>query len=69
MIPAERLLGGLPLIAVPAGLASATLGLAAGGRPGSCQRGRERRPGRGQAAAGGGARPTRRPGTPATRGC
>ena len=34
MIPAERLLSGLPLIAVPAGLAAATLGLAAGGPAG-----------------------------------
>jgi RNA polymerase sigma factor (sigma-70 family) len=34
MIPAERLLGGLPLIAVPAGLAAATLGRAAGGPAG-----------------------------------
>jgi RNA polymerase sigma factor (sigma-70 family) len=34
MIPAERLLGGLPLIAVPAGLTAATLGLAAGARAG-----------------------------------
>ena len=34
MIPAERLLGGLPLIAVPAGLAAATLGLVAGGPAG-----------------------------------
>src|SRR5580692_8063938 len=34
MIPAERLLGGLPLIAVPAALAGATLGLVAGGRAG-----------------------------------
>jgi len=31
MIPAERLLGGLPLIAVPAGLAAASLGLSAAG--------------------------------------
>jgi RNA polymerase sigma factor (sigma-70 family) len=34
MIPAERLLGGLPLIAVPAGLAAATLGRVAGGLAG-----------------------------------
>ena len=34
MIPAERLLGGLPLIAVPAGLGAATLGLVAGGPAG-----------------------------------
>jgi len=34
MIPAERLLGGLPLIAVPAGLAAATLGLVARGPAG-----------------------------------
>jgi len=31
MIPAERLLGGMPLIAVPAALVSATLGLVSGG--------------------------------------
>jgi RNA polymerase sigma factor (sigma-70 family) len=34
MIPAERLLGGLPLIAVPAALAGSTLGLVAGGKAG-----------------------------------
>jgi RNA polymerase sigma factor (sigma-70 family) len=34
MIPAERLLSGLPLIAVPAGLTAATLGLVAGGPAG-----------------------------------
>jgi len=34
MIPAERLLGGLPLIAMPATLAGATLGLVAGGPAG-----------------------------------
>jgi RNA polymerase sigma factor (sigma-70 family) len=56
MIPAERLLGGLPLIAVPAGLAAATLGLAAGGPAGSppgqlaAQAGRAGRGIRGKAA-------------------
>ena len=52
MIPAERLLGGLPLIAVPAALAGATLGLAAGGPagppPGGQRRPRRRRPQRRQ---------------------
>ena len=48
MIPAERLLGGLPLIAVPA-LAAATLGLVAGGPAGRLRRpGREGHPGQGR---------------------
>jgi RNA polymerase sigma factor (sigma-70 family) len=49
MIPAERLLGGLPLIAVPAGLAAATLGLVAHGPggPAGPPPGRPRAGGRG----------------------
>jgi RNA polymerase sigma factor (sigma-70 family) len=49
MIPAERLLGGLPLIAVPAGLAGATLGLITGGPAGPppSWAGKGGRPGRG----------------------
>jgi RNA polymerase sigma factor (sigma-70 family) len=46
MIPAERLLGGLPLIAVPAGLAAAILARVLGGPAG-------RLPGRARAGAGG----------------
>ena len=55
MIPAERLLGGLPLIAVPAALASATLGLAAGGKAGQLSSGTGSG-GRGNGGQGGGGR-------------
>jgi RNA polymerase sigma factor (sigma-70 family) len=61
MIPAERLLGGLPLIAVPAGLAAGTLGLVSGGQaqpPGRAGRGGQGGRGKG----GGRGRPTRHAG-------
>jgi RNA polymerase sigma factor (sigma-70 family) len=52
MIPAERLLGGLPLIAVPAALAGATRGLVAGGPAGRLP-GHGRPAGRGNGNGGG----------------
>ena len=59
MIPAERLLGGMPLIAVPAALAGATLGLVSGGLVSAARR-RAARPGRRPAGPGAAARPPRR---------